>query len=235
MEKIKGWFRELSKQIIIGAIIAMVITAGLGIWAWLIHFGVFYIAIFMLFALAMTTTILNQFDSFLERRKKPLAYQPFSYIGKTLADWLYKHGFSIQDEIQINTDFQFMTRDSQQRPIHIGKIKNRDEITIQSVIQFAEAETKMIGELSPENQNKLLSELRIAIARMGVQYVNVELPMKFIGIMCTLVLDDTFSRESFQEKIERVRNALVIIQETITPYLQGNPKGNPKTPLITSV
>ena len=220
MERIRFWFKDFSREIIIGVVASIMITAGVGVGAWLKQFDVFTISLLLLFALGVSMTLVNQFDAFFQRRKRQLAFQPYYYIGKTLGEWLYKRGFSIQDELQVNTDFQFLTRDFQLRPIHIGKLKNRDDVTIQAQLDFQEDAIKKMEELGIDNQAKLFGEIKIALARMQVQYSQVKMPIKFIKVDCTCALDESFTRDSFFEKVNRIRFALVTIAEILSPVLR---------------
>jgi len=112
-----------------------------------------------------------------------------------------------------------VAKDKQERPINVGKPKERDEILLQLVLSLKAEETKKLEKLEPEVQRKLLSELRISLARHQVQYFGLEMPITKIGIINIMVLNDSFTRDVFLDRIDRVRYALVLVLEILSPIL----------------
>lgn len=220
MERVRNIFRDFSTQIIVGIVVSIVITSGVGVWAWFRQLAGFHIALIVIGVLCVSMVLINQFDAFFQRRKKPLYQQPHHYIDSTLRDWLYKGGFSLRANNQEGFDFLFVARDKQERPILIGKPNNKDEIMMEVLLGLKPIETEKLEKLDPELQRKLLSELRISLAMQQVAYSGLKTPITNIVFSNILVLDDSFTRDMFLARVDRVRYSLVSVLELLNPILE---------------
>lgn len=219
MERVRNVLRVVSTEIIAGAVVCVLTSVGAGVWAWFSRLEGLYIFLVVIGVLGVSVVGVNQLDGFVQRRKKPLYQQPQRYIDSTLRDWLYRGSFSLRENSQEGFEFAFVARDKQERPIFIGKANDRDEILLQLTLSLKAEETERLGKLDPEVQRKLLSELRISLARHQVQYFGLAMPITRIGILNIMVLDESFTRDVFLDRVDRVRYALVLVLELLAPIL----------------
>jgi len=233
MEKIKNAFRQVSTEIIAGLVATAMTTGGLSIWALLRHIDGFYIALIAIGVLAVSMVFVNQLDAFFQRRKKPLHQQSDRYIDTTLHEWLYRRGFSIRNMVNEKYEFLFLTKDIQERPILVGKPKGTDELILQLSLVLKPEETAKLDRLDVDSQRKLLTELRVSLARHMVGYVGIELPLKTIVVTNTLLIDDSFTRDMVLERIDRIRYALVLILELLNPILERQREVEPQPEIRT--
>lgn len=221
MEKIRDILRVISTQIIMGVVVCVVISVGAGIWARFSRLDLdgLYIFLIVIGALGVSAVIVNQLDGFVQRRRKPLFEQTSRQIDSTLRDWIYRGSFSLRENTQEGFEFAFVVRDTQERPIFVGKPNDRDEILLQTVLSLNPNETEKVQKLDEEIKRKLISELRISLARHQVQYLGLETPMTKIGIVEIMLLDESFTRDVFMDRIDKVRYALVMVRELLGPVL----------------
>ena len=221
MGRFKRFLSDFSLHIIVGLTISIVVSGGLGVLAWVRKLDGLYIAIIVIGVLCLSVVLINQFDAFFDRRKKPLYKQNNSYIDFTLRDWLYKRGFSVRDNPREGFDFALIAKDKQERPVLVGKLSNSDEILLDTKLNLKKEDTEKLDKLNGVRKRELISELRISLARNQVEYYDVKIPLKGMGISYKLVLDSSFTRDAFLEKANRVRYSLVLVSELISPILEG--------------
>jgi hypothetical protein len=220
MEKVRDILRTISTQIIVGTVVCVLITVGAGVWAWLSRLDGLKIFLIVIGVLVASVVLVNQLDGFVQRRKKPLFKQSSRQIDSTLRDWLYRGSFTLKKNTQKGFEFAFEARDKQGRPIFVGKTDDRDEIVLQTALILDPNESEKVEKLDAEVKRKLISELRISLARHQVQYFGLETPMSKIGIVNIMVLDESFTRDVFMDRIDRVRYALVLVKELLSPVLE---------------
>ena len=220
MDKIRAWFRHIPAQIISTGVFTMLITAGTALWAHFEKLTPFWIFIISLCVMALVIIIINQVDAFFQRRNKTLFQQSYKYIDMTLREWLYKRGYSVQNDAQPGSEFQFIIRDQQQRQITVAKLKDSDDLLIQTTIKLNTDETEQISELDTETQRKLINDLQVSLSKQQVQYLDLKLPLETISMVAYLVLDKSFSRDVFLEAIDRVRNGRLFVRELLSSILK---------------
>jgi len=220
MERVRDILKSISTQIIVGTIVSVVVTVVAGVWAGLSRLDGLYIFLIVIGVLCLSVVMVNQLDGFIQRRKKPLFEQSSSHIDSTLRDWLYRGSFSVMENTQEGFEFAFVARDRQGRPVFVSKPNDRDEILLESPFKLRPNETENVQKLEPEEKRRLVSELRISLARHQVQYRGLDLPIKRIDIVDILVLDESFTRDVFMSRVDRVRYAFVMVGELLSPVLE---------------
>lgn len=233
MERIKDILRNFSTLSIVGIAVNIVVAVGLGIRARVMQLDGLYIALIVIGVLGIMMVLVNQSSAFYQRSKKPLYQQPNYYIASTLRDWLYKRGFALRVNNRKGFEFLFVAKDKQERPILIGKPDNQDEIMLEMHLSLTPDETQKLQKLNSRQQRILLSELRISLARHQVAYSGLKMPMKEIGVQKTLILDDSFTRDMFLDRVDRVRYSLILLLELLNPVLEREIKT--ETPLQTQM
>ena len=220
MEKVRDIIRNISTPIIVGIVVWVVVSVVAGIVARLSRLDGLYIFLIVIGVLSVSVVVVNQLDAFIQRRKKPLFEQSSSYIDSTLRDWLYRGSFSLMENTQEGFEFAFVTKDRQGRPVYVSRPNNRDEILLETRFRLKPNETENVNKLHPEEKRRLLSELRISLAKHQVQSAGLDSPIKDIHIVDIMVLNESFTKDAFMSRVDKVRYALVMIGELLRPVLE---------------
>lgn len=219
---------HLFDSYIAGLCVAFSIAMGIAIWAWIKSwFKSLPKPLFVLFVIivfGLTFFSLNQCQQFRQQYGMNFAKMSNEKIQNTLMEWLDKEGWSTKSQQRPEMLFQIRAEDSFNRVIIIARLVDKDKfIVIGGVWNFDENNKTILDKLSDQDRAEMISELRIEVARFGLEYSGLKLPLNRFSIETRLPCDETITRELFTKKVVTIRNTYIIINVIIrrTMYRAG--------------
>ena len=178
----------------------------------------------ILFSIGCILWILNQIGIWRERHKKGFAKLNDKEIEDKIHDWLDEPGFSISREINNAAFFDFVFA-----PIHseIAVSVHRDKLSpsrlqIVSSINLSNDDKNKFNALNDTQKDKLLNSLRIEMARYGISYKNLQLPLENVLLGDIIFLDNSLTEYYLKSRIQFVTNVLLLYSEVIRQFFISN-------------
>lgn len=140
--------------------------------------------------------------------RKAIGLRSPADIGKTLRDWAYRHGYTIQDTSNPEAHFQFVVLDFQGRPINIAKPKGEREKATCRLLVGLHIDDDLAQDLNnaPEPiRTETLADLQVEMARRGLRFTGIRYPLQDVTLHS--VIPDTLSEYHFIEEIQNMTNA----------------------------
>lgn len=191
---------------------AFIITAVLAVWAWFMAWPGPLFALFIIGVFSILLFGFNQFYGLRKKRARGFATMSNEKIYNILMQWLNKEGWSTKTQQRLDKLFQIHAEDSRKRAIIIARPKNEDSfIFIGGSWEIPQETQTTLDNLSEQAQEEMLSELRIEVARLGLDYSGLERPLKKIGLQTRLACDETVTRELFMRQVVTIRNIYIIV------------------------
>lgn len=179
-----------------------------GLLAWLQKVPWYLIALAVIAATGFAFWIMNQFNTFRERRRRQT-----KDIETMIRDWLYKNNFTIKNDPTTNAIFRFVARDEQGRPVVISQLKNESFLTLGAKLLISEEDQQRLDPITKDEKLTILEDLRIELALIGVGYEGISHPLRTIIIQEKVPCDDTLTELAFLQKVMFIRRIQVLIGE----------------------
>jgi hypothetical protein len=215
------WFkRQLSDRwpellwgvIVMGGGTWAAIWAGILDWGPAIIFGVIGLLVFLLVGI-------NQINIIKQRRSR-LSIKRNEEIETIFQKWLLKQGYSLKDDKQEGTLFQFVATNLQNLKVIITRRKEIEwGLQIWAVLNVGEEDRKKFALLAKKTRVGLLLEAKIEMARLGVEWDGLKDPLDTVKLFNHIPLDDALTEWVFLQQIWFILRAEILLQEVINKMI----------------
>jgi len=208
---IRKWFSDVSKGFVGGGLLLVIVTIGVPILAWLQSLPWYVIALSAIVAPGFTLFSWNQYKLWQKRRSVQIGH-----IESVVRNWLYRNSFSIKDDPQSSSVFQFVARDQQNRPVIVCRLKGEPFLTLGARLLVSEKDQQKLDPITGNEDSTLIEDLRIEMARTGVEYVGITHPLRVIDIQKKVSCDDTLTELALLQEAMFIRRIQVLIGEFLS-------------------
>lgn len=133
------------------------------------------------------------------------------HIKERIREILIEDGWGIRQESSPTAIWAFVAEDRVGRKIAVGQNKGReDQIIIQGTIAIDEVTNNRLGQLSEEERNNFLWDLRFELLRADLEFDGIEMPLKQIKVK-TRVFLDAMAKDTFLLRISQVHKGVLIV------------------------
>jgi hypothetical protein len=133
------------------------------------------------------------------------------HIKERIREILLEDGWSIRQESGPKTIWAFVAEDRVGRKIVVGQNKDRkDQIIIQGTITIDEGINNKLQQLSEEERNNFLWDLRFELLRTDLDFDGIGMPLKQIQIK-TRVFLDVLAKDTFLFRTSQVHKGLLVV------------------------
>ena len=214
-----AWLRKiwekLATEIIGGLIVAALIAIGTAIWAFLQSWVAPLIIVIFVGTFGLTLFSLNQYR--LWRKRHGIQVER---IETTVRDWLYKNKFSIQNDPQPSSVFQFVARDQENRPVVVYRLRGEPFLNLGAKLLVSEEDKQKLDTITGNESSTFFEDLGMEMARSGVEYVGITHPLRVITIQKKVPCDDTLTELALLQEVMFIRRMTVLITEFISRALK---------------
>lgn len=129
--------------------------------------------------------------------------------------WLMEDGWKLQKYILPDASWAFIAEDPGNRKIVVGqKIGRDDQLLLQAGVTPDENVNTQLDQLSEEERNNFLWDLRFELLRADLDFDGVTIPLKLVQIM-KRISTDALTKDNFVQRLGQVHKGVIIVQWTI--------------------
>ena len=205
---IRNWSFDIFKGFIGGALLLAIVTAGVPLLAWLQSLPWYVIMLSPIGAFGLTLFSLNQYRLWQKRRSTKI-----ERIETVVRDWLHRYQFSVRDDPQPNAVFQLVARDEQGRPVVVSQLRSELFLTLGARLLVTREDQQRLDPITRDENLTLLEDLKIEMARIGVEFIGIQHPLREIIIQEKIPCDDTLTELTFMQNVMFIRRIQVLIGE----------------------
>jgi len=133
------------------------------------------------------------------------------HIKERIREILMEDEWSIRQESAPRAIWAFVAEDRAGRKIVVGQNKGReDQVIIQGAVTIDEVTSNRLGQLSEEEHNNFLWDLRFELLRTDLDFNGIEMPLKRIEVK-TRVFLDALAKDTFLIRTSQVRKGVLVI------------------------
>lgn len=209
-------FRHLFNDYVVEMAVAISLAIGLMFWAsfksWFKSLPKPLLPLFVIAVFGITFFSVNQYQQLRKQYGMNFARMSNEKIQNTLMQWLDKDGWSTKSQQNPNNLFQIRAEDSFKRDIIITRTKDKDNlIYIIGSWNVSQSSQTILANLSEQDRKEMISEIQIEVARFGLDWSGLKLPLKKFTLQTRLPCDETVTRELFMKQVVTIRNTFIII------------------------
>ncbi|MFH1884193.1 MAG: DUF2299 family protein [Planctomycetota bacterium] len=199
---------KLATEIIGGLVVAGLLAIGTVIWALIQSWAAPLIIVIFIGTFGLTLFSLNQYRLWRKRRSIQI-----ERIEPMVRNWLYKNGFTIQNDPRPISVFQFVARDAQGRPVVVCQLKNELFLTLGAQLLVSKEDQQRLDPITGDENSTLLEDLKIEMVRFGVGFLGIDHPLRAITVEEKVPCDDTLTELAFLQRVMFVRRVQMLIGE----------------------
>lgn len=149
-------------------------------------------------------------------------------------DWLTTEGWQVNQGQDPQAQWLWAANDNRGRHVSIAQeIGKRDKITVLAALAVAENHQQRFRNLPQDERNSLIFSLQHDLVMLDVGYRGVGEPFERMVFSKASYLDG-LTKDLFMGRVERVRNATILVTGMIARALSEPPPSNiPDTPPAT--
>ena len=208
MEKLRKLWDKLATGIIGGLVVAAILAIGTAFWAFIQSWAAPLIIVIFVGTFGLTLFSLNQYR--LWRKSRGIQIER---IESMVRNWLYRNGFSIQNDPQPNAVFQFVARDAQGRPVVVSQLRSELFLTLGAKLLVSPEDQQRLDPITGDENSTILEDLKMEMVRSGVGFIGIVHPLRDITIEEKVPCDDTLTELAFMQKVMFIRRIQVLIGE----------------------
>lgn len=188
--------------------------------AWLQDLPWVAIALVALAAPGVALFGVNQYEEFRRRHSKPsppMSQWTTERVESLLRDWMFKGTqFTIKDDPQPNAMFQFIAEDVFGLQVLTTRLNSHpDELLLWANLSISEKNRSKFDNLPEPIRSDLMEDLRIEMARFGIEYIGFDFPIRRMVVQRWVKLDEIKDRIDFWDKVGFVRRAVALVSELL--------------------
>lgn len=230
MERLKDFIRD----IFIGIIIEWIISAGgiaVIIFAFLEHLPIYQLLLIVLVVACLVIFFVNQINSWKEKSKKKFSKLTDKEVEDIIRGWVEDPYHSIRKTDNKECLFYYIVTDvNGEGGIGVARPRAKPaQIEIACSVSLRPEQKTKYDKLNSEAKAKIVNNLRIEMARYGIQYKNLSTDLDNVLLGDLVFLDDSLTEYYFKNRMHFVLSGLVLYSEVITqdlilPIGQGSRK-----------
>lgn len=209
------WLRRIFTQYIAGVLLVITVSGGVTLLAWLQSTPWYLIALASIGAFGVTFWGINQFKIFRSGYKKPFVNWSNERTERTLREWLYRRGYQVHDASQPGALFAFEAK-LHDIPITIVRLpKTEAFITLLGALSVDPEYQKHVQALPEVQRIKILQELRIEMARLGVGYSGIADPLNRVELSTEIACDRSLTEEALLRAVMFIIRGIILLRQLI--------------------
>lgn len=142
--------------------------------------------------------------------------------------WLMEDGWSLRVDWPPAAIWTFVAENHFGRKIVAGqRIGREDELIIEAAIDFDDITANKIAQLSEDERNNFLWDLRFELLRTDLEFSGIETPIKRVQVS-ERIFCDALTKDTFLQRASQVRKGILAVQWIVARKFAQQP---PKTQL----
>lgn len=133
--------------------------------------------------------------------------------------WLFHYQYSIKKVVVDNALWQITVEENNKPPINIAVLKTDPNFL--KIAIGGNLNPKQVQELSKITSlvdATLIEELKIELARLGIEFKGLTHPLSAVYLSYTMALDDTLTQLSFIQTCLRIKHAWSLYDNVVIRY-----------------
>ena len=126
--------------------------------------------------------------------------------------WLMEDGWKLQKYTLPDASWAFVAEDPSNRKFVVGqKVGRDDQLLIQASVTPTEDVTTQLDQLSEDERNNFLWDLRFELLRASIDFNGVTVPLKRVEVMMRIT-SDALTKDTFVQRLGQVHKGVILIQ-----------------------
>ncbi len=146
-------------------------------------------------------------------RSGPKARTTTRNAESQIRSWLDNFRVAVQNDPNQDTYFRLVATMPSSVKIIIGRLKGELDgyVMFRAEITPSAEEQRQIADLSRVEAERMLLEVRLELARLGVTYSGLTLPVSTIALMKRLPISDALTEDLFIDRLDQMEAAVGVI------------------------
>ena len=137
---------------------------------------------------------------------------PSNGVKDKVHGWLMEDGWKLQKYIIPDASWTFIAEDQQNRKIVVGqKVGREDQLVMQASVTPSEDINTQLSQLSEDERNNFLWDLRFELLRADLDFNGVVVPLKLVEVM-KRISTDALTKDTFIQRLGNVHKGVIIVQ-----------------------
>ncbi len=137
---------------------------------------------------------------------------PLNDVKDKVHGWLMEDGWKLQKHTLPDASWTFVAEDPYNRKIVVGqKVGREDQLLMQASIIPDEDVTTQLDQLSEDECNSFIWDLRFELLRADLDFNGVGLPLKKVEVM-KRISTDALTKDTFVQRLGYVHKGVIIVQ-----------------------
>lgn len=137
---------------------------------------------------------------------------PSDDVKDKVHGWLMEDGWKLLKHTLPDASWAFVAEDPYNRKIVVGqKVGREDQLLMQARVTPDEDVTTQLDQLSEDERNSFLWDLRFELLRADLDFNGATIPLKRVEVM-KRICTDALTKDAFVQRLGYVHKGVVIVQ-----------------------
>jgi len=137
---------------------------------------------------------------------------PSNDVKDKVHGWLMEDGWKLQKYALPDASWAFVAEDPCNRKIVVAqKVGRDDQLLMQATVIPTEDITTELDQLSEDERNNFLWDLRFELLRAGIDFDGVTVPLKRVEVMMRIA-SDALTKDTFVQRLGQVHKGVILVQ-----------------------